>query len=171
MKQVSLWVLVAVAAIMGFKAADADSLPTRQVIGGDLLYTVQASGRTESEALNAAETRAVHYLSVECSVPPKEARVYHQQSEHTESGIRARVQVGVAIEDCEIARNAPLSRKKFLANLAWLPAEAPVSRSVAAAPEAYRFTEAQLRSHERAIEKKAAAREAERQKIKASFGG
>jgi hypothetical protein len=151
------------------RPARADSEKTRQVVGGDVLYSVQASARTESEALSLAERRAVHYLSVECSVPPKEARVYRQQISRSGSLVEADIQIGVSIEDCEAARNAPPARKLSFANTvllsAEMPAPAPASRWLAV-PITYRFSQAQLQEHERAIDRKAREREAERRRLR-----
>jgi hypothetical protein len=169
MKSVELLGWAMLAAGLSGAYARAEDFKTRQVIGGDLVYTAQVSGRTEAEALVLAENRAAHYLSVECSVPPKEARVYLQKISRTEQRFEASVQIGVSLEDCEAARKAPAERKLSLANPALMEPAKPGAARPPAAPIAYRFTQAQLASHERAIDQRVSAREAERRKLLASF--
>lgn len=155
--------------------AGAEPEPNRHIINGDLVYSAQASASAESEAVGQAEGRAAHYLSVECSVPPKESRIYRQLTTRTDGRFEASVDVGVSLEDCDKARAATSDLKAALTNQALAemekryvrPEAAPAPRmAIAAAPVNFQFSRDQLLSHERSLDRRVAERERERQRLK-----
>jgi hypothetical protein len=133
---------------------------TRQVLNGDVLYTAGASALTESGALFLAEGRAIHLLSVECSAPPREAKIYREAVERGPRAFVASVEVGAPIADCEALRRLAPSARKGRVNQALLFRGLQYERmglrapaSVEPAPIAYHFTAAELEGAHRAFER------------------
>ncbi|MGZ3689730.1 MAG: hypothetical protein ACXWP5_08580 [Bdellovibrionota bacterium] len=174
--------LVALIALVLIPCARAElrEPPTRQVIGGDLIYRATAIAPTEPRAVFFAEARAARMLSIECGAPPRGTRVYQQLTERMSDGsYRTVVEEGTAIADCEEVRRAsPRALKRGLGHLQLLDAitsyekmtmenPAPTAPRAVAAPVTMIFTDEQQISHLRAIDAKADARLRERARIAA----
>ena len=153
---------------------------SRQVTGGDVIYSAQASAVSERDALFQAEGQAVRMLSIECSVPPRTTKVFQQLVTLENGRFIARVQIGAPLADCETANRASIADKAQLANrelftlqtayahylLDHNPPAAPApARMVVVRPDPgpYRFSRDELASADRTIETRLKNRESERQ--------
>jgi hypothetical protein len=87
---------------------------SRTVIGGDVVFTSSASGATQDEALFRAEAQAVRMITIECSIPHKETKIFNQSLTSSQGRFQARVSAGLPVNSCEEAQNATPERKKFL---------------------------------------------------------
>lgn len=88
--------------------------PSRSVIGGDLVFTSSATGATQDEALFRAEAQAVRMITIECSVPHKETKIFNQSLASTQGRFQAQVSAGLSLNSCEEAQNATSERRKSL---------------------------------------------------------
>jgi len=87
---------------------------SRAVIGGDLVFTSSASGATQDEALFRAEAQAVRMITIECSIPHRETKIFNQSLTNYQGRFQAHVSAGLPVNSCEEAQNATLERKKLL---------------------------------------------------------
>jgi hypothetical protein len=87
---------------------------TRAVMGGDLVFTSSATGATQDEALFRAEAQAVRMITIECSVPHRETKIFNQYLTPTQGRFQAQVSAGLPMSSCEEAQNASPGRKKVL---------------------------------------------------------
>jgi len=87
---------------------------SRSVIGGDLVFTSSASGATQDEALFRAEAQAVRMITIECSIPHRETKIFNQSLTSSQGRFHAQVSAGLPVNSCEEAQNATAERKKLL---------------------------------------------------------
>jgi len=87
---------------------------SRAVIGGDLVFTSSASGATQDEALFRAEAQAVRMITIECSIPHRETKIFNQSLTNYQGRFQAHVSAGLPVNSCEEAQTATPERKKFL---------------------------------------------------------
>jgi hypothetical protein len=92
----------------------ADENHSRAVIGGDLVFTANATGATEEEALFKAEAQAVRMITIECSVPHRETKIFNQTLTVLQGRFKAEVSAGLPLNSCEEAQNASPETKKLL---------------------------------------------------------
>jgi hypothetical protein len=97
-------------------ALSADETKSRQVIGGDLIYSANATGNSEEQAVFIAESQAVRMITIECSVPHREIKIFNFSVNPMGTKYVAQVSAGLPIESCEQARNAPADQKLELTN-------------------------------------------------------
>jgi hypothetical protein len=112
-KAFNLWFLLLVTLSA---APQADEIKSRQVIGGDLIYSATSTGNTEEQAIFKAESQAVRMIAIECSVPHRETKIFKFSVNPVGAKYVAQVSAGLDIEACEQARNAPNSRKEEFTN-------------------------------------------------------
>jgi hypothetical protein len=91
---------------------------SRAVIGGDLVFTSSATGASQDEALFRAEAQAVRMITIECSVPHRETKIFNQVvtpiQGPTQGRFQAQVSAGLPMASCEEAQNASPAGKKLL---------------------------------------------------------
>lgn len=99
--------------------------PSRQIIGGDILYTGHATHHDQAKALILAQNRATTGLVVECSKAPAESKLFKHGAEFNilSKNYEATVQVGVGFSECEAmrkrlpAQQAATQNAKLMADL------------------------------------------------------
>jgi hypothetical protein len=87
-------------------AALADQGETRQVVGGDILYTASAASDDSTAAAFLADQAAIHAVISECKLPSRDIKVFKKGLEATASGYRATSTAGISMESCDEARRA-----------------------------------------------------------------
>jgi hypothetical protein len=108
-------ILIVLAGVTGF-AAHADELKSRQVVGGDLIYSATSAGPTEEEAVFKAESQAVRMIAIECSIPHRETKIFRFSVSESAGKYLAQVSAGLPLQSCDEARNATPERKNELTN-------------------------------------------------------
>jgi hypothetical protein len=106
---------IAFAGCVGFNA-QADEIKSRQVVGGDLIYSATSAGATEEEAVFKAESQAVRMIAIECSIPHRETKVFRFSVSESAGKYLAQVSAGLPLQSCDEARNATAERKIELTN-------------------------------------------------------
>lgn len=90
---------------------------SRQVIGGDLVYTGKSTAQTQELAIFKAEAEAVHGIIVECGgFPHRDIIIFETHVESDQGQVTAIVEVGLSFQSCEQGRNASQPTKTRLTN-------------------------------------------------------
>jgi hypothetical protein len=94
----------------------AEELKSRQVVGGDLVFSAEALGKSQDEALFRAESQSVRMLTIECSIPHRDTKIFSQSVIPVGNVFQATVVAGLPLETCEKARSASPEQKQLLTN-------------------------------------------------------
>lgn len=161
-------------------AANAGETKARQVIGGDLIYTAQATGATQDEAVFKAESQAVRMIMIECAIPHRDTKVFDFAVNPVGGKFVARVSAGLPLESCEEGRSASGDQRAALSNPMLLASEqvyeqylegrtqlvkqlAPLAKPTPAQQQEYRvrvtYSKSFLRGYERYLNAKVDSRE------------
>ena len=96
--------------------AGADELKSRRVLGGDLIYTANAKGVTQDEAVFKAESQAVRMIMIECAIPHRDTKVFSFAVNPQGDKFVAQISAGLPLESCEEGRQASAENKAALSN-------------------------------------------------------
>lgn len=103
--------------VMGLAAAaNAGETKARQVIGGDVIYSAQATGATQDEAVFKAESQAVRMIMIECAIPHRDTKVFDFAVNPRGGKFVASVSAGLPLESCEEGRRANAEQRATLSN-------------------------------------------------------
>lgn len=166
---------------MGLAAsANAGETKARQVLGGDLIYTAQATGATQDEAVFKAESQAVRMVMIECAIPHRDTKVFDFAVNPSGDKFVAKVSAGLPLESCEEGRSANAEQRAALSNPMLLASErvyeeslegraqlakqqAPLAVPTRAQQQQYRvrviYSQAFLKGYERYLDAKVESRE------------
>lgn len=96
--------------------AGAEELKSRQVLGGDLIYTATSSGATQDEAVFKAESQAVRMIMIECAIPHRDTKVFSFSVKPQADKFVAQISAGLSLESCEEGKSASAERRGELSN-------------------------------------------------------
>lgn len=94
----------------------AEDLKSRQVQGGDLIYSATAVGATQEEAIFKAESQAVRMIVIECAIPHRDTKVFDFKLKNAGDKFVAQVSAGLTLEACAEGRNATEDKRTALTN-------------------------------------------------------
>jgi hypothetical protein len=108
-----LFIMMAVTVVSLVRAEEKKS---RQIIGGDLIYSTTALGWTQDEAVFKAESQAVRMIMIECAVPHRDTKIFEFTVNPRGDKFVAQISAGLPLESCEEGRHASADRKTELSN-------------------------------------------------------